>query len=220
MVEIIKNCDMIRRSSIGSIGLPVNSAVSLRKGFLWRKNLRLGLFPCMMKSRRAIGCCPAMWRGVDEAGGIPVILPLSQQGDALAYYAEAFDGFLFPGGHDLNPVFYGGRAAGRPAARSARSAMRWNADCFLWCLQRKNLCWGSAGVCSCSMSCWAGRFIRTFPQNVPAVWSTMRRRRTTRRPTQSVWHRIPRCSLAVQGRADSRKQLSSRGGLKLGKRPV
>ena len=47
---------------------------------------------------------PGYVEGVEEAGGIPVILPLSQQGDALAHYAEAFDGFLFPGGHDLNPV--------------------------------------------------------------------------------------------------------------------
>ena len=107
MVEIIKNCDMIRRSSIGSIGLPVNSAVSLRKGFFMEKKPTVGIVSLYDEIKESYWMLPGYVEGVDEAGGIPVILPLSQQGDALAYYAEAFDGFLFPGGHDLNPVFYG-----------------------------------------------------------------------------------------------------------------
>lgn len=107
MVEIIKNCDMIRRSSIGSIGLPVNSAVSLRKGFFMERKPTVGIVSLYDETKESYWMLPGYVEGVEEAGGIPVILPLSQQGDALAHYAEAFDGFLFPGGHDLNPVFYG-----------------------------------------------------------------------------------------------------------------
>ncbi len=45
----------------------------------------------------------AVWR----SGGIPVILDYTTDKEKLAEYAAAFDGFLFTGGVDVNPVLYG-----------------------------------------------------------------------------------------------------------------
>ncbi len=149
-----------------------------------------------------------MWR-VEEAGGIPVILPLSQQGRHWPIMLKLFDGFLFPAATILTLYFYGEERR-RPAARSARSAMRWNADCFLWCLQRKNLCWGSAGCAA--VQCHAGR---TLYQTFHRMSQRCGEHHETP-PYDKAAHtvlsgnRIPRCSLR-SGRSRFRKQLSSPG---------
>ena len=41
------------------------------------------------------------------AGGLPVVLAYTTDADKLAEYAETFDGFLFSGGVDVDPVKYG-----------------------------------------------------------------------------------------------------------------
>lgn len=46
-------------------------------------------------------------RSVERAGGIGVTLPLTEQEEDLQQIAEQFDGFLFAGGPDLDPAFYG-----------------------------------------------------------------------------------------------------------------
>ena len=50
---------------------------------------------------------PGYAQGLEDAGASPVILPLTADEETLVRYAQTFDGFLFPGGHDLNPALYG-----------------------------------------------------------------------------------------------------------------
>lgn len=47
---------------------------------------------------------PGYAQGLEDAGASPVILPLTADEETLARYAQTFDGFLFPGGHDLDPA--------------------------------------------------------------------------------------------------------------------
>lgn len=42
-----------------------------------------------------------------QEGGLPLILPLTEDMDLLAQSAELCDGFLFPGGVDLHPSLFG-----------------------------------------------------------------------------------------------------------------
>ena len=51
-------------------------------------------------------------RAVEEAGGIPVILPSLEDPDVLHAMADRLDGFLFSGGVDVDPVHFGQRATG------------------------------------------------------------------------------------------------------------
>lgn len=44
---------------------------------------------------------------VEKAGGIPVLLPPTQEKEALCRYVEVCDGFLLSGGGDINPLLYG-----------------------------------------------------------------------------------------------------------------
>jgi len=46
-------------------------------------------------------------RAVREAGGIPVILPTSSDGEVIDGYLERLDGLLMPGGLDIPPAEYG-----------------------------------------------------------------------------------------------------------------
>ena len=48
--------------------------------------------------------CP---RAILAAGGIPVILPLEASEDDLRQLARSLDGFLFTGGPDVHPFFFG-----------------------------------------------------------------------------------------------------------------
>ncbi|MBQ9345815.1 MAG: gamma-glutamyl-gamma-aminobutyrate hydrolase family protein, partial [Oscillibacter sp.] len=50
---------------------------------------------------------PGYMRGIESAGGLPLMLPLTEDGDALAQLADLCDGFLFTGGQDVSPSLYG-----------------------------------------------------------------------------------------------------------------
>lgn len=45
--------------------------------------------------------------GLIAAGALPVLLPVTDDADALARYADALDGFLFSGGVDVDPLRFG-----------------------------------------------------------------------------------------------------------------
>ncbi len=50
---------------------------------------------------------PSYLDAVWSAGGLPVFVAYSDEGARLDEYAAAFDGFLFAGGVDLDPKYYG-----------------------------------------------------------------------------------------------------------------
>ena len=50
---------------------------------------------------------PGYMKGIEECGGIPVMLPLTSDTDIISRLAREFDGFLFTGGQDVNPKLYG-----------------------------------------------------------------------------------------------------------------
>lgn len=50
---------------------------------------------------------PAYLKAIEAAGAIPVILPPGSEKNDLAVLAEAFDGFLFTGGPDIHPFYFG-----------------------------------------------------------------------------------------------------------------
>lgn len=44
---------------------------------------------------------------IREAGGTPILLPITRDEEVIASYAELVDGVLFSGGEDVDPAFYG-----------------------------------------------------------------------------------------------------------------
>ena len=66
----------------------------------------IGLAPLIDEARDSYWMLPGYMQGVERAGGIPVMLPLTTAKQALKQLAQAMDGFLFTGGQDVSPALY------------------------------------------------------------------------------------------------------------------
>jgi len=71
------------------------------------KQPTIGVVPLWDEKKASIWMLPGYMQGLEEAGAVPVILPLTVSETVLKQTAELFDGFLFTGGHDVNPKLYG-----------------------------------------------------------------------------------------------------------------
>ena len=58
-------------------------------------------------NERYSGVKGAYAAAVEAAGGLPLLLPFSESESTLEAYAEALDGFVFTGGADLDPRYFG-----------------------------------------------------------------------------------------------------------------
>ncbi|MCD8146621.1 MAG: gamma-glutamyl-gamma-aminobutyrate hydrolase family protein [Clostridiales bacterium] len=67
----------------------------------------IGVLPLVDRERESYWMLPGYLDGVLEAGGVPMMLPLTEDLAVLARLVEQCDGFLFTGGHDVAPEVYG-----------------------------------------------------------------------------------------------------------------
>jgi putative glutamine amidotransferase len=67
----------------------------------------IGVMPLYDKSMDSYWMIPGYMKGILDAGGAPVILPITKDESTLVFYAETLDGFLFTGGDDIDPSIYG-----------------------------------------------------------------------------------------------------------------
>lgn len=67
----------------------------------------IGIIPLYDEKKESYWMLPSYMKGLEEAGGIPVMLPLTADSEAIMSIADTFDGFLFTGGQDVNPDIYG-----------------------------------------------------------------------------------------------------------------
>ncbi len=66
----------------------------------------IGVIPLWDDQKSSIWMLPGYLDVIQESGGIPIILPLKIATSDLWAICEMCDGFLFTGGHDVNPVLY------------------------------------------------------------------------------------------------------------------
>ncbi|MCM1112638.1 MAG: gamma-glutamyl-gamma-aminobutyrate hydrolase family protein [Muribaculum sp.] len=66
----------------------------------------IGIIPLVDMERESYWMHPGYMKGVEQAGGIPVMLPLTSDEKDLQQAAEGMDGFLFTGGQDISPNMY------------------------------------------------------------------------------------------------------------------
>jgi len=71
----------------------------------------IALTPLWDEEKGSIWMVPEYMQGIEEAGAVPVILPLTSTEAVLKQAASVFDGFLFTGGPDMHPKFYGQEVA-------------------------------------------------------------------------------------------------------------
>lgn len=91
----------------------------------------IGLVPLVDTGRESLWMLPGYMEGVKNAGGLPVMLPLEADRDTVEQMTAMCDGFVFTGGHDVNPVLYGETNEGLTGEIiPARDAMETELLCF------------------------------------------------------------------------------------------
>ena len=66
----------------------------------------IGLIPLVDEEKESYWMLPGYMKAVEEAGGIPIMLPLCTRKGELEQLMEHIDGILFTGGHDVDPALY------------------------------------------------------------------------------------------------------------------
>lgn len=67
----------------------------------------IGLVPLVDDERDSYWMLPGYMHGIEHAGGIPIMLPLTNDKNSISRLIDTADGFLFTGGHDVSPSLYG-----------------------------------------------------------------------------------------------------------------
>lgn len=68
---------------------------------------KIGVLPLYDSEKQTLWINPLYFGGIETAGGLPVLLPLSQDEALWEEYLNSFDGFVFTGGQDIDPAIYG-----------------------------------------------------------------------------------------------------------------
>lgn len=66
----------------------------------------IGIVPLVDQQRESYWMLPGYMKGIELAGGIPMMLPLTDDREIINSLIEHLDGFLFSGGQDISPELY------------------------------------------------------------------------------------------------------------------
>ena len=66
----------------------------------------IGIVPLVDIERESYWMLPGYMKGIEQAGGIPLMLPLTTDEENLQQLADEMDGFLYAGGQDISPGMY------------------------------------------------------------------------------------------------------------------
>lgn len=67
----------------------------------------IGIVPLIDREKESYWMLPGYMQGIMEAGGLPVMLPLTEDREGIRQLARYCGGFLFTGGQDVSPELYG-----------------------------------------------------------------------------------------------------------------
>ena len=70
----------------------------------------IGVMPQFSTDSNRIMIVPNFLNAIKAAGGVPLLLPLTSEVSDVAEILDHFDGFLYPGGPDINPLIFGEEA--------------------------------------------------------------------------------------------------------------
>jgi putative glutamine amidotransferase len=66
----------------------------------------IGIVPLWDEKKDSLWMLPGYMDGIEQAGGLPVMLPLSTDKSVLEQICQTIDGLLFTGGQDVSPALY------------------------------------------------------------------------------------------------------------------
>lgn len=68
---------------------------------------RIGVLPLYDSKKQTLWINPLYFGGVEQAGGLPLLLPLSEDPELWAEYLESATALYLSGGQDIAPGLYG-----------------------------------------------------------------------------------------------------------------
>lgn len=66
----------------------------------------IGIVPLIDYEKESYWMLPGYMKGTQEAGGIPIMLPISEDKEELIQLLSGLDGILITGGQDVSPELY------------------------------------------------------------------------------------------------------------------
>ncbi|MBQ1821699.1 MAG: gamma-glutamyl-gamma-aminobutyrate hydrolase family protein [Clostridia bacterium] len=96
----------------------------------------IGVTPLFDRGRDSYWMLPGYFLALEEAGAVPVMLPLLDDEESLKRLVDTLDGFLIAGGQDVSPALYGEETKPtcketcpeRDAMESVLLRLLWDAD--------------------------------------------------------------------------------------------
>ncbi len=86
----------------------------------------IGIIPLFDEEKDSLWMLPGYMDGITEAGGIPIMLPLTSDAGTIRELLDKIQGILLTGGHDVNPALYGEKPVSECGAPcNERDAMEW-----------------------------------------------------------------------------------------------
>lgn len=67
----------------------------------------IGVVPLVDEAKNSLWMLPGYMEGVEKAGGVPVMLPLTSEEETIDILLGTIQGILLTGGHDVCPSTYG-----------------------------------------------------------------------------------------------------------------
>lgn len=67
----------------------------------------IGLIPLFDDDKESYWMLPGYMKAIEKCGGLPIMLPLTEDKEEIADAYSLCDGILFTGGHDVSPIIYG-----------------------------------------------------------------------------------------------------------------
>lgn len=92
----------------------------------------IGVIPLWDESKQSQWMLPGYLKGIEQAGGVPIVLPLTENPEEIRALGQLCGGFLFTGGPDVNPELYGEEPSPQlgelcPARDKMESILLWDA---------------------------------------------------------------------------------------------
>ena len=146
----------------------------------------VGITPRWDAASGQTGVNKAYTDSILRAGAAPVVLPLTGSEDALSTFCARCDGFLFSGGPDIDPAFYGEQARSDTVQICPERDEMEMALFRLVLASRKPM----LGICR-GIQVFNVILGGTLYQDIPSEYSTDIRH--SMQPANRIWHRVNIC---------------------------
>lgn len=125
----------------------------------------IGVMPLVDKERESYWMLPGYFHCLEEAGAIPLMLPLTQKEEDIKELLSLTSGLLFTGGHDVDPRLYG--EAPHPTTDICQERDNMEKICLTQALTRDIPCFGICRGLQFFNAYWGGSLWQDLPSQRP-----------------------------------------------------